>query len=69
MSLILLMQFAPSIIANDIVLLWPNRSFNHNRQIYPVLPFISLLTRFKISFSFLSLYFCLFGSVMKPVDL
>lgn len=34
MSLILLMQFASSVTANDTVLLWPNRSCNHNRQIY-----------------------------------
>lgn len=67
-SLILLMQCACSIIATD-VLLWHNRSCNRNRQICPVLPFISLLTRSKIGFSVLSLYFCLFGSVNKPVGL
>jgi len=69
MSSILLMQFASTTIADDIVLLWPSRSSNHNRQIYPVLPFISLLTRSKTSFSFLSLYFWFFGYIVKPVDL
>lgn len=69
MSLLLLMQFASCVTANDIVLLWPNRSRNHNRQIYPVLPYISLLTRSKTSFRLLSLYLPLLGSIMKPVDL